>query len=345
MRLWVVRRGLEDAGHICVPLNIGINRKIRSSEYECVRNGWEYLSKLIRYSRRGYVVHKHTNGDSLKGFILDLIAYGASFLAGRRPVLTVHAGTDQIYFPRHKSRLMIPFFTFLFHAAKVVICDNPDVARCIVEYGISKEKVFAISPFTKQYLEVPEQALEPYAREFIKSRSPVILTYLECRDEYDIDSLFWVISELAESAPRAGLLITGASRDRRTISELLNASQIADRSLHLGAVEHGQFLALLRNVSLYLRCNEREGTSASIREALYFDVPVVANDAESQPEGVITYPWGNRHRMLEQVRNVLARLPASESAHPRENRICVPDTVAEEVGVLVRCALGECSGI
>src|SRR5262245_26326116 len=27
MRIWVLKKGLEEAGHVCVPLNLGLNRK------------------------------------------------------------------------------------------------------------------------------------------------------------------------------------------------------------------------------------------------------------------------------------------------------------------------------
>ena len=69
-RLYFVRRALDKAGHRCIPLNIGTNRKIPSDEYECVRNGWEYVCKIVRYLSRGYVIHMHANGSAPKGFIL-----------------------------------------------------------------------------------------------------------------------------------------------------------------------------------------------------------------------------------------------------------------------------------
>ena len=40
-RLYFVRQALDEAGHQCVPLNLGENRRIPSDEYECVRSGWE----------------------------------------------------------------------------------------------------------------------------------------------------------------------------------------------------------------------------------------------------------------------------------------------------------------
>ena len=339
MRLWVVRTGVEEAGHDCVPLNLGINRKTPSDDYECVRSGWEYLRKLVAYGCRGYTFHKHTNGDSLKGFCLDLVAYGVSLMFLRRPILTFHAGTDQVFFPRARSRWLVPFFKFfLFGTAKAIICNNRKVAQCIIDYGVTPKKVFPISPFTKQYLDLPPQELSTDLEDFLATRSPIILTYVECREEYDLKNLLWVVGKLAAEKPELGIVIVGAVRERATIQSMLETAGITDRSLHVGAVDHADFLTLLRRVALYLRCNEREGTSSSIREALHFGVPVVANKSASQPDAVLTYPWGNRSVMLEQAEKAL-----SQSAGARLERDVlaeVPDTVAEEVSVLVRCALG-----
>ena len=335
-RIWVLKAGLEKAGHTCVALNLGEHRRIPSADYECVRSGWEYLCKLVRYARRGYVFHVHTNGDSRKGFLINLIAYVVTLLAGRRPILTLHAGTDQVYFPRKKSRLMVPWFKLLFGVAKAVICDNADVARRIIQYGIPAAKVFPICPFTKQYLDVPPQALGEKLEGFLQSHRPVVLTYLECRPEYDAKSLFHVIGELARQRPELGVAVTGATDGHETISATARAAGVGERCLHVGAIDHGQFLALLPRVSLFLRCNQREGTSASIREALHFGVPVVGNNSESQPEGVVVYPWGNADAMLQAAETVLASASLAPRPGTQQAAAELPDTVMEELQVLVR---------
>jgi glycosyltransferase involved in cell wall biosynthesis len=261
-----------------------------------------------------------------------------SVLAGRRPILTIHGGTDQVYFPRSKSRLAVPLFKFLFGAAKAVICDNPEVARCIFEYGVTPEKVFPISPFTAQYLEIPPRELDEDIEDFLNKHAPVVLTYVECRPEYDLESLFRAVEILGRRAPRLGLIVVGAASESETISRLLCATGINGRCLHLGAVDHSTFLSLLRRVSLFLRSAKTEGTSASIREALHLGVPVVANDAACHPRGVFVYPWGNVEAMAETAEVALAKSAVGEAPHTQPNVLDIPDTVAEEVEVLIRCA-------
>ena len=136
---------------------------------------------------------------------------------------------------------MIPLLKFLFGVAKAVICDNPDVGERIVEYGITPTKVFPISPFTKQYLEVASNSFDENTEDFLKSHTPVILTYLEVRPEYGLDSVFRAVGELARQRSGLGLIVIGAPRERETIAGYARTAGIADRCLHLGMVEHATF--------------------------------------------------------------------------------------------------------
>ena len=138
----------------------------------------------MKYARRGYLFHIHTNGESLKGFLVNTIAYGVTLLFLRRPVLTFHAGADQTYFPRRKSWIAVPTLKFLFGAANAVICDDAEVARHVAAYGILPRKVYPINPFTRQYLDCSSITLDVDAERFCDRHSPIVLTYVECRPEY-----------------------------------------------------------------------------------------------------------------------------------------------------------------
>jgi hypothetical protein len=74
VRVQFLKRHLEQYGHECVVLNIGSSRAIRSPEYETVLGGWDYVRKVWRFSRQGFVAHVHVNGASPKGFVLAILA-------------------------------------------------------------------------------------------------------------------------------------------------------------------------------------------------------------------------------------------------------------------------------
>ena len=63
---------------------------------------------------------------------------------------------------------------------------------------------------------------------------------------------------------------------------------------------------------------------------------MIANDSESHPEGVITYPWGDS-QAIESALLQLFEHPVDTSAQTQS----IPDTVKKEAELLVRCALGD----
>ena len=335
-RLYFVRKALEDAGHSCVPLNLGENRCIPSDDYECVRSGWEYIRKICRYLSRGYVIHMHANGSSRKGFVLSGIAYALSLLMLRRPILTLHAGTKQVYFPRSESRWMTPILRLLFAIPKLIICNNSDVKSLIVEYSIDRQKVVPIAPFSKQYIAADPVPLAPEVEAFVESHSPLIFTYLEVRPEYALDSLFAAVAGLQETHPNLGLVIVGAKGAHEALRSKLKKFNLDASSCIVGAVSHDTFLSLLRRSQVYLRSNRQEGTSSSIRESIYLGTTVIADNTGDHPEGVITYQWGDADAIEKALRDFFAQ-PESQQRGTLE----APDTVGIEADLLVQCIRGE----
>jgi hypothetical protein len=94
VRVEFLKKYLEAQGHECVVLNIGTNRMVPSDEYETVMGGLDYVRKVWRFARQGYVAHVHVNGASMKGFVLAIVAEIVSLLCGRRCFLTFHAGIE-----------------------------------------------------------------------------------------------------------------------------------------------------------------------------------------------------------------------------------------------------------
>lgn len=335
-RAYFVHKALQQMGHQCVVLNMGNNRKIPSNEYECVRSGWEYVRKILVYLSRGYTLHLHANGGSPKGFFLCLIAYFMTLSIFRRPQLTFHAGIEQIFFPRANSRKMVPILRLLFGIPKVVICNNSDVKARIVEYSINPTKVIAITPFSKQYVADATSEISTEIKDFIRNHSPIIFTYLELRPEHAPEPLFQGMASVAKVIPEIGFILVGATNEREALQRLLEQAGIAERTFHVGAVSHSLFLSLLRQSTVYLRSNQREGTSSSIRESLYLGTMVIANDKGDHPEGVITYPWGDGKAIGETLLGCLQN-PRKLAAEAGD----IPDTVGLEAELLARSALGQ----
>ena len=328
-RVWFLTQKLRQQGHHCAVLNIGERRKVESEtgDYDTVLNGFDFLNKLWRYLYKGYLVHMHMNGDSLKGCALALIAGVTSALFARRLVLTFHAGPKQKYFPKHRNKLLAPMFSASFKLAEVIICNNAEVKNAIKHYAIADEKIQAIPSISTQYVLVSTGVLEPELAYFIRQHSRIFTVSLRFDSRYDIDTLLKAFAILRASNPDVGLIIAGPLAGRDYFDQFLSFVGV----YVAGELCRNDFLTLLRNSDVFIRTMIHDGVSASVIEALYFGIPVVACENNMRPPSVLTYPAGDIAKLayiLAQVLDDYDRIKACVKMP------VIKDTLQEEINLL-----------
>lgn len=336
VRVEFLKRRLESEGHVCTVLNIGRSRIIPSTEYETVMGGFDYARKVWRFSRRGFVVHMHVNGESPKGFVLSLLAEAVNMLWGKRCFLTFHAGVDQLYFPRPKYPWLLPMYWLLFAIPRRIICNSEAVKTKILEYGVPESKVVAIPAFSSQYVDrVPVQLSREVASFF--ARTPkVVFVYIRLRPGFYLDTMIDGFAKVAAAEPGAGLAICGLSGDiEEAVLADMNSHiarhRLADRICLIEDLNHDEFLEVLSKSALYLRTPTSDGVASSVLESLTLGIPVVGSENGTRPPGVITYQATDPADLATKVLQVFASRDAIVASMPRPP---VRDTLAEEVRVL-----------
>jgi glycosyltransferase involved in cell wall biosynthesis len=336
IRVQFLKKYLEAQGHDCVVLNIGMSRKIPSAEYETVLGGFDYLRKVWRFTRRGYVAHVHANGTSPKGFALAIAAQVINLLSGRRSFLTFHAGIRQIYFPRERSGLLTPVFWTLFTLPRWIICNSVEVKAKIVEYGIDPAKIVPIPAFSPQYLESSLGQLPPEVEAFYARFPHVVFCYLKMRPLFYPEQTIDGFAQLAERRKGVGLILCGIAGNMEpgiwpAVQERIARARLQDRVLIVEDLPHDQFLQALGRASVCLRTHVSDGVCSSVLEALALGVPVVATENDTRPAGVITYQARDSAGLAAVLDDVLDRRDEIASAlQPPEVR----DTLAEEAQLL-----------
>ena len=336
VRVEYLKQRLERDGHRCVVINIGTSRTIPSTEYETVLGGGDFVRKVWRFSRQGYVVHAHANGDAMKGLALALIAMVLNLLAGHRSFLTFHAGAIQRYFPQRQNLWLAPAYWLLFTLPRHIICNSEAVTACIAGYGISRRKIAAIPAFSRQYLETSDVDLPPQLETFLQRFPRVVFTYIRMRPLFFPVTLVDGMAQVMAAHPDVGLVVCGMAghADEGVQPEFEAAIArhgIGSRLCLLDDLEHDAFLAVLRRSALYLRTPITDGVASSVLESLALGVPVVACENGARPDGVITYPASDANALAAGVERVLADRAAVVAAMPA---IEVADTVTDEVLLL-----------
>jgi glycosyltransferase involved in cell wall biosynthesis len=341
VRIVQLKKRLDVEGHECVVLNTGESRRVPSPHYQTVENGWVYVRKLWRYCRRGFLVHAHANGEAPKGILLALIAQLIARWVGIGSVLTFHAGTDQVFFPRRRAPGWVPVFRLLFGLPRTIVCNSEAVKQNILEYGVPSSKVVPIPAFSRQYLDVaPVQLSEAIGRHF-ESYPRTLFCYLALRPVYHPNTVLQAFAELAAADPGLGLILCGLTGhpDGPVAEAFENTARHLDiehRLCRVGDLTHDEFLTAMTRSLVYVRTHVSDGVCSSVLEALTLGIPVVAADNGTRPPGVVTYRPDDAEALARAIRGVLsAAAPSRARAFDSSG---VPDTVRQEIDLLTAAA-------
>ncbi len=333
VRVSFVRRYLEDRGHEVHVLNVGPGRKIRSTDYLDVQGGFDYLRKIVRHAREGYLIHTHLNGDSPKGLVLTIVAELVGRITACPLVLTFHAGPEQRFFPRRRSRRFAPFYALAFALVHRIICNSEPVAARIVEYEVPASKIHVIPAFSRQYLDLGTIALPGDLDAFMLRHRPLLMCYFFNRPEFFLDSTFDAMVELGRSLPDCGMVLVGGDSTAAEISAKIAQRGLGGRCFQAGDVSHDQFLTILGRCHFYVRTPSKDGVCSSVLEALSLRVPVVASENGTRPDGTLTY-------VPDDATDLERRLREAWSDYDRIRSGLTPpptrDTVEEEADLLVQ---------
>lgn len=148
---------------------------------------------------------------------------------------------------------------------------------------------------------------------FMKDHTPLIALsaahalLLQGKDVYGLDLSIDMLARIRGQYPDAGLIIG--------LPQVLNENyfeRVQHRMRQKGVAEqiyilHGnkEFWPLLQKVDLFVRPTLSDGDSISIREALYFQVPVVASDVVQRPTGTYCFKTGDVAAFAVVVNKVL----------------------------------------
>ncbi|NIU02072.1 MAG: glycosyltransferase [Nitrosopumilaceae archaeon] len=339
IRVFYLKKEMEKKGYICEVLNIGKSRFLKDRDFIPVFSGFDYVKKILLYRLKGYKIHMHLNGDSPKGFILTILAELISLLTFKRPIITFHAGPVQLYFPQFKAPYLTPIYRIIFHLPKFIICNNDEVKKNIMSYGITGKKIMPIPAFSKQYLKFSQVKVSPEIEKIFNQHFPVIVSYIFLRPVYFIEDMLQAFYHVKQTYNNAYLILMGSNKPENNEFEqyaqknlqLIKKFKLDDSIYFTGDLDHDSFLTLLSKSILYLRTHIKDGVSSSVLEALSLNIPVVACENGIRPESVITYKNGNIKEMVDKISYVIEN---NEAIRKNLTKPSIEDTVSKEISLI-----------
>jgi glycosyltransferase involved in cell wall biosynthesis len=297
---------------------LNLNRQAGPSpEYHSSTRRWTLLWKLFNLPGRASILHLHTNGHSLKSWLMILTASLAARLRGVSAVLTLHSGLLPDYL-RGFGKVRRGLARWILRSFTRVVCVNRDISRAVRGLGITADRVVVIPAFLGV---PPPPELAAPDRELIRTLRPLLVAVAggEQDPELGLTVVLRAIQQLVPSMPGVGAVLMGwqvGPKTRALIQEL----GLAAHAICLGEVSHDRCLAFLHAADVLVRSTFADGDAITVREGLAFGVPVVASDTEDRPEGVILFRKGDVADLVAKLTQVLTA-PGAASRSPRPFRV------------------------
>lgn len=256
--------------------------------------------------------HFHLGGNVTRA-LLGLYSFGTS-IPGKKTILTFHSGG---YPSSPEAQRAHPLRDFLFRRFDRIVAVNDEIVEMFVLMGVSREKIRLISPFALPS-HPPIAEIPTHITEFIERHSPVLISVCGMEPEYDVELQIEAMAGILDKFPKAGLIVAGGGSLEAKLRSHLASKPYANSILLCGNVPRAATLNVLTKSDLFLRTTWYDGDAVSVREALQFDVPVIASDNGMRPAGVNLIPPRDRQALVDAVANILTT--------PRPPRLAKPAT-------------------
>lgn len=240
-----------------------------------------------------------------------------TLLFRKKIILTIHGENlnDQIKESNFITRKL------LIESLKIIdkiICVNFKLKKQLVELGINKNKIECIPAYMHPIERYEDKKNIPeFVWNFIK-KSKFLITANGCiriynhQDLYGIDMLIDLIHEFKKNNVTINLILVLLGENQRNTQEIKYYNtlkkKISDFKLEkilIYEAKDTEFYPILKKSNLFIRPTNTDGDAISVREALYYKIPVIASDIVKRPKDAILFKTRDSVDLYNKTANVI----------------------------------------
>jgi glycosyltransferase involved in cell wall biosynthesis len=260
------------------------------------------LPFYLMLNRRFDVIHFHVSNMMPKVYVS---VWRRFFSSKTRFVITIHGEINDA-FKSGIGRLALKGFD------RIICVKSGDQKNMPPEYRNHTVEIPAFIPPVingQPVREFPGGLVEFLRRDTFKMLlNGFIIINEKFHDLYGFGDAIRLLNDLKEKGMNADLILvvigsnySKANKDyieelKRYISE-----HNLERNVYWVEDVTMELWPLLRKINLLLRPTKSDGDALSIREALFFRIPVISSDVVPRPEGTIIYKLNSREDLLEKT--------------------------------------------
>jgi glycosyltransferase involved in cell wall biosynthesis len=150
------------------------------------------------------------------------------------------------------------------------------------------------------------------------------------RDIYGIWDTLYIFKRIKDKYKDIGLIIfLQQKQNANSIAHYLNENKLSQNVLvHTDDTE---LWPTMRRCEVYLRPTKTDGDANSIREALFFGIPVLASDCVQRPDPVVIYKTGDLESYYDKLDHVINNIETYKISF---KRIRVYDNSTDMINIL-----------
>jgi len=273
----------------------------------CITNLKRWLPKYFFFAKED-IIHYHS-----PNWIVRIIFGLMSFL-GKKTIISIHGESlnDSL---KNSSWFQNEIITFALKRTSFIIADNENIKKLVLSVGVSTSKVEVIPAFIPPVVKQEDFEKVPgHVWEFIDSHKPIIsgnafqITFYEGKDLYGLDLCIELISHLQKYYPNIGLVFclpnSGDYKYLKKLQQQIKQKKIENNISFITEPLQEVYPIWIKS-DIFVRPTCTDGDALSIREAMYFKIPVVTSDAVPRPEGVVLFENRDIHDFIEKTKKVL----------------------------------------
>jgi len=199
-----------------------------------------------------------------------------------------------------KTKRQRSIYSWIVQSINHVVCIGLATYESYVEHGIELTSYSIESAFIPPKIQGAAAIQNAYPSSlqiFMQEHTPLLLLsaahlmLIDGKDIYGIDTTIAMLGKLKSEYPDVGLIIglaqVGNVAYFSDLQKWMKQCQVAENIFIL----HGnkELWPLYEDIDVFLRPTLSDGDSISVREAIYFNTPIVASNAANRPSGIATY--------------------------------------------------------
>ena len=252
------------------------------------------------------IIHLHSN-RLIVWFLMIL------YPKSTKIIVTIHNQNLKKNLSYYKNILLQIFFR---KVSYIFINDSEFAKYLIDKYTIDTKKIVIVPAFIPP-TEDESKSLPLEIESFLTRFKKIVSSFAwklyksDGKDVYGIEQIIDAFSFINENDKTVGLvLLIPIIKDQFFFKKIIN--KINNYKLDEFVLIYNSHIPnafdLWRRSNLFLRCTSSDIEGLSIKEALYFNVPVIASDVVKRPNGVHLYTYGDIKHLSTLMYEILKNL-------------------------------------